>query len=105
MLEVFVLGFWLIWSSERDISAVMESLAFIGLSVLIRSMMVFSPPEIDKLFMLTMGIEWLYVGILMWAVNRFSTNFTTTLLYSVIGAAGYYWISQYSLSFAEKIIA
>ncbi|MDO4640552.1 MAG: diguanylate cyclase [Neisseria sp.] len=105
MLEVFVLGFWLIWSSERDISALMESLAFVGLSVLIRSIMVFSPPEITSSFMAAMAIEWAFVGILMWAINRFSTNFTTTILYTLIGASGYYWLSMHSLELAEKFIA
>ena len=105
MLEVFVLGFWLIWSSERDISALMESLAFVGLAIFMRSVMAFSPPEINKLFMLSMGIEWVYVGLLMWAVNRFSTNFTNTLLYTLVGAGGYYWVSQHSLALAQKMLA
>ncbi|OSI12001.1 diguanylate cyclase [Neisseria canis] len=105
MLEVFVLGFWLIWSSERDISAVMEGLAFTGLAVLIRSIMVFSPPEINQLFFMTMAIEWAFVSLLMWAVNRYSTTFISTLLFALIGSASYYWLTQHSLEFAEKIIA
>ncbi|KPN72442.1 hypothetical protein [Neisseria sp. 83E34] len=105
MLEVFVLGFWLIWSSERDISALMEGLAFVGLTVLIRSIMVFSPPEINQLFFITMGIEWAFVSLVMWAVNRYSTTFITTLLFALIGSASYYWLSQHSLEIAEKIIA
>lgn len=103
MLEVFVLGFWLIWSSERDMSALMESFSFTGLAILIRSMMAFEAPDVNQIFFADMALQWAFVAFVMWAVNRFSTNFSTTLFYTLIGAGGYYWLTLNSRDLVEKL--
>ena len=93
MLEAFVLAFWLIWSSERDMNILMESLVFMLLVMIMRGLISFQAPEINNLWFASMGVQWGYVAFVFWLVNRFSTGFATTLLYAAAGAGGYYWLA------------
>ena len=47
MLEAFVLGFWMIWSADRDIYALSESLGFIVIAVIIRGFMAMTLPAMN----------------------------------------------------------
>ena len=74
MLEAFILGFWTIWSSNRDIYALTESLGFMILVVLLRTAIAFQLPHIDLSWGISMGLLWAYVGLSFWVVNRFATS-------------------------------
>ena len=56
MLEAFILGFWTIWSSNRDIYALTESLGFMILVVLLRTAIAFQLPHIDLSWGISMGL-------------------------------------------------
>lgn len=105
MLEAFILGFWLIWSAERDIMATMESLVFMLVVVIMRGLVDFQAPQVDNLWLTSMGMQWVYVGIIFWMVNRFAGSFVATLLYAAAGAGGFYWLSLHSAEFAQKFLA
>lgn len=64
MLEAFILGFWTIWSSNRDIYALTESLGFMILVVLLRTAIAFQLPHIDLGWGISMGLLWLMWGCL-----------------------------------------
>ena len=104
MLEAFVLGFWLIWSSERDMNILMESLVFMLLVMIMRGLISFQAPEINNLWFASMGVQWGYVAFVFWLVNRFSTGFATTLLYAAAGAGGYYWLALNATRLVEPYI-
>ena len=104
MLEAFVLAFWLIWSSERDMNILMESLVFMLLVMIMRGLISFQAPEINNLWFASMGVQWGYVAFVFWVVNRFSTGFATTLLYAAAGAGGYYWLALNATRLVEPYI-
>ena len=104
MLEAFVLAFWLIWSSERDMNILMESLVFMLLVMIMRGLISFQAPEINNLWYASMGVQWGYVAFVFWLVNRFSTGFATTLLYAAAGAGGYYWLALNATRLVEPYI-
>lgn len=104
MLEAFVLAFWLIWSSERDMNILMESLVFMFLVMIMRGLISFQAPEINNLWFASMGVQWGYVAFVFWLVNRFSTGFATTLLYAAAGAGGYYWLALNATRLVEPYI-
>lgn len=93
MLEAFILGFWTIWSSNRDIYALTESLGFMILVVLLRTAIAFQLPHIDLGWGISMGLLWAYVGLSFWVVNRFATSFMTTLGFAMVSAIGYFQLS------------
>ena len=105
MLEAFVLAFWMIWSSERDMSIVTESLVFMFLVMVMRGLISFQAPEINNLWFASMGVQWAYVGLVFWLVNRFSTNFSTTLLYAAAGAGGYYWLAMNATKWVQPYVS
>lgn len=94
MLESFILGFWAIWSADRDMYALSESLAFIILVVILRAFMVFSLPQIDAEWGAGMAVLWIYVAIVFGVVNRFASSFVITLLLAAVSGIGYYWLSE-----------
>ena len=104
MLEAFVLAFWLIWSSERDMNILMESFVFMLLVMIMRGLISFQAPEINNLWFASMGVQWGYVAFVFWLVNRFSTGFATTLLYAAAGAGGYYWLALNATRLVEPYI-
>ncbi|ASP16468.1 diguanylate cyclase [Neisseria sp. 23W00296] len=94
MLEAFVLGFWMIWSADRDIYALSESLGFMIIAVIIRGFMSMTLPAMDGIWVAEIGVQWIYVALVLTAVNRLSNSFASTLAISVIGSLGFYWLSQ-----------
>lgn len=94
MFQAFLLGFWAIWSYDRDVHAISESLGFMIIAVLISIGMNFSMPLINGEWALIMGILWLYVAGVLTAVNRFSNSFATTMVIACVGAVGFYQLSE-----------
>ncbi|MRN37550.1 multidrug transporter MatE [Neisseria sp. N95_16] len=95
MLEAFVLGFWLIWSADRDIYPLTESLWFTILAVIMRQLTAFAIPEIDGYWAALNGALWAYVAVVFMIVNRFSTSFMTTMLMAAAAGVGYFQLLQY----------
>ncbi|PSJ80927.1 multidrug transporter MatE [Neisseria iguanae] len=95
MLEAFVLAFWLIWSANRDIYPLTESLWFTILAAIIRQLIAFAMPEIDGYWAALNGILWVYVAAVFMMVNRFSNGFMTTLVMAPIAGIGYFQLLQY----------
>lgn len=48
MLMAFALGFWCIWSSNRDVKSLIESLVFTILAIIVKAVMTWSGfPEVN----------------------------------------------------------
>ncbi|KLT72627.1 hypothetical protein PL75_06985 [Neisseria arctica] len=94
MLEAFILGFWCVWSSDRDIYALTESLSFMILVVLLRTVMAFELPVIDAAWGLSMTASWAYVATVFWGINRFAGSFIVSLALSGLAAVGYFLFTQ-----------
>ncbi len=64
MLEAFVLGFWIIWSSDREVYPLSESLWFTLIAVILRQLTAFDLPIIDTYWMIFNGIIWAFAGLI-----------------------------------------
>lgn len=94
MFQAFVLGFWTLWSSDRDIHAVGEGLAFTIIAVLIGIGMNFAMPQIDAQWCAVHGILWAYAAALFAVVNRAAGSFMATMVMAALGALGYYQLYE-----------
>lgn len=94
MLEAFILGFWLVWSSDRDIYPISESLWFIIIAVIVRQLMAFSMPDIDAHWAAFNSALWAYVALVFFIVNRFSTSFMATMLMAAVAGVGYFYLIE-----------
>ncbi|MFC3874104.1 multidrug transporter MatE [Neisseria musculi] len=95
MFQAFVLGFWTLWSSSRDIRAVSEGLAFTIISILISMGIDFALPQIDAQWCVVMGILWAYASLLFAVVNRVAGSLMSTMLLAAAGAVGYYQLLEH----------
>ena len=75
MLEAFVLGFWIIWSSDREVYPLSESLWFTLIAVILRQLTAFDLPIIDTYWMIFNGIVWAFAGLIFSIVGRIDSNF------------------------------
>ncbi len=104
MLESFVLGFWMIWSSNRDIHALSESLGFILLTIIIRGFMTMSMPVADNVWVAAIIVQWVYVAVIFGIVNRFSESFTGTMVLAAAGAMGFFWLGNNVNTLVESYV-
>lgn len=95
MLEAFILGFWLIWSANRDIYALSESLWFTIIAAFLRQLTTFEMPLIDGYWAAFNGSLWAYVALIFVIVNRFSNNFMATMLMAALASVGYFQMVQH----------
>lgn len=94
MVQAFLLGFWTIWSYDRDVHAISESLSFMIIAVLISIGMNFSMPMINGEWVLIMSILWMYVALVLTLVNRYSNSFVTTMAVACAASVGFYQLSE-----------
>ena len=95
MFQAFLLGFWAVWSHDRDVHALSEGMAFMIIAVLVSMGMNFAMPEINGEWAAAMGILWLYVAGVLTLVNRFSNSFVTTMMMACAGGVGFYLLSEH----------
>ncbi|MCP1772139.1 putative membrane protein [Neisseria perflava] len=95
MLEAFVLGFWLVWSANREIYPLSESLWFTIIAVFLRQLTAFELPLIDGHWLAFNGVLWAYVALVFILVNRWSNGFMTTLLMAAAAGIGYFQLVQH----------
>ena len=89
MLEAFVLGFWIIWSSDREVYPLSESLWFTLIAVILRQLTAFDLPIIDTYWMIFNGIIWAFAG----------------LIFAIVGRIGYFQLLQHLPDWLGKFLA
>lgn len=95
MLEAFVLGFWLIWSADREIYPLSESLWFTIVAAFLRHLTTFELPLIDSVWLAYNMILWLYAAFLFIAVNRRNSSFLQTLSIAAVAGGSYFYLLQH----------
>lgn len=106
MLIAFILGFWCIWSANRDVNSLGEALGFTILSIVIKSVMEWSGmPEFDTPMMAVWGILFVFVVIVLELIDRFSSSMAANMTIAVSGAIGWFFLARYFFSEAgmEKV--
>ena len=94
VLESFLFGFWLIWSSDREVFPLSESLWFTIICIFLRSLTSFQLPIIDPYWGWFNGILWLLAMAVFFIINR-SNSFATSLLIAAAGDIGYFQLSEH----------
>lgn len=99
MLTAFILGFWCIWSANRDVKSLAEALVFIVITLVAKALMEWSGmPNLDGLFWITWGVLFIYVTVVLEAVERFSSSMGVNMTIAIGGAIGWYFLAQYVFS-------
>ncbi|EGV34994.1 hypothetical protein [Neisseria weaveri] len=93
MLSAFILGFWVLWSDERDVNIFYESLMFILVNVLLTSALEFHFPAFSLLWALETALLWCYVIAALMLIQKLSVNFMITIAMSIAIAVGYYHLA------------
>lgn len=107
MLGAFILGFWCIWSANRDVNSPIEALIFTILAIAIRALMTWSGfPDFTNLFLATWGILFIYTIVVLELVHRFSRTMSGNMVISLVGALGWFVLVKWAFgSDGAKIIA
>ena len=101
MLIAFILGLWCIWSANRDVNSLGESLGFTLMAIVIKSLMEWSGvPNFDNLAMAQWGILFVYVVVCLELTDRFSSSMALNMTIAVASALGYFFLGQYVFSAA-----
>ena len=99
MLIAFAVGFWGIWSANRDMKSLSESLVIIIIAIATKALMDWSGmPEFDSQLLTIWGLLYVYLVVIFELVNRFSGSMASNLIISVGGAIGYFGLSRYLFS-------
>lgn len=101
MLAAFVIGFWCIWSANRDINSLMESLGLTLIAIIARSLMEWSGmPQIDSVFLASWGILFVFNVVLLEVIDRYASSMGINMTLAVAGSVGWFFLAQYI--FSEK---
>ena len=99
MLSAFILGFWCIWSANRDINSIGESLGFTILAIIIKAFMEWSGvPDFNELLLATWGILFVFVVIVLEMVERLSESMAINMTISIVGAGGWFMLARWLFS-------
>ncbi|QEY23612.1 multidrug transporter MatE [Neisseria animalis] len=90
MLAAFVLGFWLVWSANREIYPLSEGLWFTIIAAFLRQLAEFDMPLIDGYWAAFNGTVWMYTAAVLVIANRFGSNFATVSLMAAAAGIGYF---------------
>lgn len=107
MLMAFAVGFWCIWSANRDVNSLMESIGLTIAAIVIKAIMEWSgAPNFDTLLLTTWGVIWIYTVFVLEMVERFSSSMGKNLTIAIIGSVGWFAIAQYLFSESgQKMVA
>ncbi|MDK4684745.1 phosphate transporter [Kingella negevensis] len=101
MLIAFILGFWCIWSANREVNSIGEALGFTLLAIILKGLMEWSGmPHFDKTLMAIWGILFVFTVIVFELVERLSSNISANMGVALVGAGGWFGIAKWAFSTA-----
>lgn len=95
MLVAFILGFWCIWASGREVSAVLEACVLTILAMVIVALMSWQMIELTETYLISWGILFVYSIIVFEVVNKFSQNIASRMLLALLGATGWFGLANF----------
>ncbi|ULJ63965.1 phosphate transporter [Wielerella bovis] len=99
MLIAFILGFWCIWSANRDVNSIGEALGFTIMAIIIKALMEWSgAPNFDDKLLATWGILFVFTIIILELVDRFSNSMGANMAIAVVGGGGWFGLAKYLFS-------
>ena len=99
MLIAFAVGFWGIWSANRDMKSLSESLVIIIIAIATKALMEWSGmPDFDAHLLTTWGILYLFTVVVLEAIDRFSESMGMNMGIALVGSAGWFFLAKYLFS-------
>lgn len=99
LLAAFVLGFWCIWSANRDINSLMESLGITIVAIIAKALMEWSGvPNFTPTLLATWGILFVFKVVVLEILDRYSSSMGVNMAIAVASAAGWFFLAQYLFS-------
>lgn len=96
LLMAFVLGFWCVWSANRDPNSLMEGLTITIVAIIARAFMEWSGvPDFNNVMLASWGVMWVFTVVVIELVGRYSLSMGVNLTISVLGAVGWYFLAHY----------
>ena len=105
MLEAFVLGFWIIWSSDREVYPLSESLWFTLIAVILRQLTAFDLPIIDTYWMIFNGIIWAFAGLIFAIGASIDCKFLISCGVAMMAGIGDFLLLQHLPDWLSKFLA
>lgn len=107
MLMAFAVGFWCIWSANRDVNSLLEAIGLNVLAIVVKAIMEWNgAPNFDTVMVATWGALWIYTVFVLEMVERFSSSMGKNLTIAVLGSIGWFGIAQYLFSAdGQKMVA
>ncbi|STZ75424.1 multidrug transporter MatE [Bergeriella denitrificans] len=93
MLEAFVLSFWAVWSADRELYPLSESLWFTIIAAFFRHLAEWEMPLVDGRWVAFNSVLWLYTALVFILINRLSSSFIHTLLLTAAAGIGYFHLA------------
>ena len=99
MLVAFILGFWCIWSANREVNSPMESLGITIVAIVAKALMEWGGlPEFTPALLTTWGILFVYTLACLELIGRYSSNMTMNLVMAISAALGWFFLAQWLFS-------
>ena len=70
--------------------------------IIIKGLMEFKTPDFDNEMMVTWGLLFLYIVVVLEAIDRFSRTVAINMTIATLGAIGYYFLSSHLFSEAGQ---
>jgi len=99
-----VLGFWLIYSINREAHATTEAILITLLSFVSTCIVDRSLPEFSWILMLSYFFQWIYVFLVIWLMDVICFSVVSVLIYTLVTSIGCYFFYNHSLQWAQFMI-
>ena len=99
LLMAFVIGFWCIWSSNREPNSLLEGLTLTIIAIIDKATMEWSGmPNFTPQLLTTWGVLYVFTVAVLEIITRYSVSMGVNLAIAVGGAVGWFFLAQYLFS-------
>lgn len=99
MLMAFVIGFWCIWSANREPNSLLEGLSLTIIAIIAKALMEWSGiPELTPQLLTAWGVLFVFTVAVLEIITRYSVSMGVNMVIAVGGAVGWFFLAQYLFS-------
>lgn len=99
IITAFLVGLWCILSSARHISCIKEAVILTMITIIVKTIIEWGNfPIIDKIFIITWLILFIYTAIILRIIETFSSHSLSNAIIAIGGATGWFFLANYVFS-------
>ncbi|WP_066568646.1 hypothetical protein [Snodgrassella sp. CFCC 13594] len=102
MLGALILGVWLLLSIDRAKQTFWEASLFTFIVMVAISLMDWSLPHINAIWLFSWFVLWLYAFVVFWLLDVVSVNFISGAVFSVAAGIGYFFLQSHAYALATQ---